>query len=253
MKKVFLNIFAFILLFAIQITAQQFLPDSPEWLVEVFFSKSSFPDKSNYYYGEMLKDVNNLTIGEELNGKGNIQFHKIKDANDESFFAIEVSVDDKVIDFYCFLVKQIEGWKISSIRRFLLPDFIYIVEDSLSNLSSLSANDSTFYLSLKLFTMNDAELKNYLNAHVTELKELVSYFDREQSDKIKLKLSSLGCNAIFKDRNYPGCVFIQILVFEKMEVGFLYSNDSSELPKISPKDFIYIEEVAPGWFIYRII
>ena len=187
MKKVFLNIFAFILLFAIQITAQQFLPDSPEWLVDMFFSKSSFPDKSNYYYGEMLKDVNNLTIGEELNGKGNIQFHKIKDANDESVFAIEVSVDDKEIDFYCFLVKQIEEWKISAIRRFLLPDFIYIVEDSLSNLSSLSANDSIFYLSLRLFIKNDSELKNYLSINISELQELVLYFNQEQSEEIKKK------------------------------------------------------------------
>jgi len=253
MKKIFLNIFAFILLFAIQIEAQQFLPASPEWLVDVFFSKSSFPDKSNYYSGEMLKDVNNLTIGEELNGKGNIQFHKIKNANDESIFTIEVSVDYKVIDFYCFLVKQTEGWKISAIRRFLLPDFIYTVEDSLSNLNSLSANDSIFYLSLKLFTMNDSDLKNYLILHLKELQELIRYFDEDQSVEIKKELAYLGCNAIFKDRNYHGCVFIQILAFEKMEAGFLYSAESSELPIISPKDFICIEEVAPGWFIYRII
>ena len=251
--KILLNIFSVILLVSNLIYSQQFSTESPEWLIEKFFEESTFSDKANYFIGEMLSDVNNPTIGEELDGKGIVQFHKIKDTKDENVFAVEVSVDNKVIDFYCFLVRQTEGWKIGAVRRFLLPAFIYTAYDSLSNLTSLSASDSTFYLSLKLFTMNDAELKNYLNAHVTELKEMVSYFDQEQSDKIKLKLSSLGCNAIFKDRKYPGCVFIQILAFEKMEAGFLYSAESSELPKVSPKDFIYIEEVSPGWFIYRII
>ena len=250
--KIVLAIITFCLS-ALNILAQNDVKDSPEWLVDSFFQQESFPDKSKYYTGEMLNDVENPTIGEELNGKGNVQFHKIKDANDECVFSVQVAVDNEVIDFYCFLMRQKEVWKINAVRRFLLPTFIYMAYDSLSNLSSLSTDDSTFYLSLKLFTMNDSKLKNYLSAHVTELQELVSYFDQEQSDKIKLKLSSLGCNAIFKDKNYPGCVFIQILAFEKMEVGFLYSTESSELPKVSPKDFIYIEEVSRGWFIYRII
>jgi hypothetical protein len=148
---------------------------------------------------------------------------------------------------------QTEVWKINAVRRFLLPTFIYMAYDSLSNLSSLSSDDSTFYLSLKLFTINDSDLKNYLNLHLKELRELIRYFDEDQSAEIKKGLASLGCSAIFKDRNYPGCVFVQILAFEKMEAGFIYTGESSELPKISPKDFICIVEVTRGWFIYRMI
>ena len=249
-KKLFLIIFYH---FAINVLAQDQTLGSPEWLIDKFFKQSTFSDKANYYTGEMLNDIDNPSLGEELSGRGIIQFHKIKDAKDENVFTVEVSVDDKVIDFYFFLKLQTEGWKIGAVRRFLLPPFIFTARDSLSNLNSLSADDSTFYLSLKLFTMTDSELKNYLNAHINELQELVSYFNQEQSDKIKKELASLGCNAIFKDRNYPGCLFIQILAFEKMEAGFLYSSESSKLPEVSPNHFICIEEVLPGWFIYRII
>ncbi len=251
MKKVVLNIFVFLLLFAGQINSQQFSAGSPEWLVDMFFSKSSFSDKANYFSGEMLEESDEPTIGEELNGKGEISFHQIKATNDENVFAVEVKLEDKVIDFYCYLQKQNNVWKINAIRRFLLPNFAYTVRDSLSNLSSLSSNDSSFYLSLKLFTMTDAELKNYLTTNLNKFQELVVAFNNNLKDKADKLLGSIGCNAIYTDKKYPGCVFIQILTFENLESGFIHADESEVVPGITANEFIYIEEVVPGWFIYH--
>jgi len=253
MRKVFLNIFFLILVFYSKILPQQFSVGSPEWLVDKFFSAENFSEKAKYYTGEMLNDINNPSIGEELKGRGTLDFHKIKDTSDECVFSVKVSVDNKVIDFYYFLVKRAEGWKNSAVRRFLLPEFIYVVLDSLSNLDSLSSADSTFFTSLKLFTSNDNELKNYLNAHLSELQGLVDYFNKNQSNGITKELNSLGCNAIFKDRNYPGCIFIQILAFETKEIGFIFADESTKLPEVSPKKFICVDEAITGWFIYRMI
>jgi len=36
-------------------------------------------------------------------------------------------------------------------------------------------------------------------------------------------------------------------------MGYFYSGESSSLPKISPNQFIYIEEILPKWYLYRII
>jgi len=253
MKNVALNIFAITFLFAGQINSQQFSVGSPEWLVDMFFSKSSFPDKANYFSGEMLSENNEPTIGEELNGKGEIFFHQLKATNDENVFAVEVKLENKVIDFYCYLVKQENNWKINGIRRFLLPNFAYTVRDSLSNLSSLSSNDSSFYLSLKLFTIADAELKNYLTINLNKFQELVVAFNNNLKDKADKLLGSVGCNAIYTDKKYPGCVFIQILTFENMEAGFIQAADTILLPQISFQNYIYIEEVTPGWFVFRTI
>ena len=158
MKKLLQNISFVVFISSSQLLSQQFTPGSPEWLVDMFFSKSIFPDKANYFSGEMLNEINEPTIGEEIKGKGEIFFHQLKATNDENVFAVEVKLENKVIDFYCYLVKQENNWKINAIRRFLLPNFAYTVRDSLSNLKSLSSNDSSFYLSLKLFTMTDADL-----------------------------------------------------------------------------------------------
>jgi hypothetical protein len=253
MKIKFLNISFFILLFSIQILSQQFSPGSPEWLVDMFFSKTNFPDKAYYYSGEMLNESDQPTIGEELKGDAEISFHQIKATVNKIVFAVEVKHDQKVVNFYCFLIKQDNAWKIFAIRRFLLPDFIYTVRDSLSELSSFSSNDSSFYLSIKLFTMTDSDLKNYLKTNLNKFQELVNYFNNNMGDEVDKGLISVGCNAIYGDKIYPGCVFIQILTFENMEAGFIQAADSVLLPEISVGKFIYIEEVSAGWFIYRMM
>lgn len=253
MKKILLNIFCLILLFASQIFPQQFSTGSPEWLVDMFFNKSSFPDKANYSTGEMVEELDHKTIGEELNGEGEVSFHQIKATNSTCVFAVEVETDKKTIDFYSYLVNDSNNWKITAIRRFLLPSFIYTVRDSLLMINTLSSNDSVFLLSLQLFTASDAELKNYFSSNLDKFQELISLFNKNEKDKADIALASVSCNAIYADRTYPGCTFIQILKFENMEAGFMQAADSNQLPEISIESFIYIEEVSAGWFVYRTI
>ncbi len=253
MKKGILNIFFLIFLFSIQLLPQQFSAGSPEWLVDMFFNKSSFPDKANYFSGEMLKYADDPTIGEELNGEGEISFHQIKTTEKEIVFAVEVTHNNEIIDFYCYLIKLESNWNINAVRRFLLPSFIYTVRDSLLQLNSLTKSDSTFLQSLQLFTASDFELKNYLKINLKKFQELISSYLNNNKDNADKILSSVGCNAIYSDRKYPGCIFIQVLNFENMEAGFINTADSFLLPEISFKEFICIEEVVAGWFIYRIM
>lgn len=231
--------------------SQQFLPDSPEWLVDMFFSKTNFQDKGEYFTGEMLNETDQPTIGEELNGKGEIYFHQIKAVNDEIVFAVEVKLENKIIDFYSYLKKENDKWKIFATRHFILPDFVFQVLDSLSQLPSIA--DSSFYLSLQLFIMNDAQLKNYFISNLDSFNKLINYFDqgnKKEGDKI---LSYLGLNAIFLDNNFPGCVFIMINNVQRLASGFIFATENVKLPVISLNEFIYVEEVVPGWFIFRSI
>jgi hypothetical protein len=250
MRRVTLNIFAFVLL-AGQIYSQQFSPGSPEWLVDMFFAKSSFPDKANYFSGEMLNEVSEQTIGEELKGKGEISFHQIKATNDENVFAVEVKLENKLIDFYCFIQKQNDVWKIFAVRRFILPDFVFQVADSLSQLPSLA--DSSLYISLKLFIRNDAQLKDYFVTNSDEFNKLLNYFKQDNKAEGDRMLAKLGLTAIFRDENFPGCIFLLINSFQSIGAGFIYVGDSAKLPEISVNDLIYLEEIIPGWFVFRSI
>lgn len=253
MKKIFLNISGVILFFSPLICSQQFTPGSPEWLIDMFFRAENFPAKGNYFTGEMLNEIDDKTIGEELSGKGVVSFHQIKATNSTCVFAVEVGTDNKTINFYSYLVNDEDKWEITAIRRFLLPAFIYTVRDSLQMLDVLSAGDSVFLLSLQLFTASDEEVKNYLNSNLDKFQELISLFNNNEKDKADIALASVGCNAIYNDRKYPGCTFIQILKFENMEAGFIQAADAILLPEISFEGFIYIEEVSAGWFVYRIM
>lgn len=251
MKKNIKNISCLILLFTSKLFSQQFSPGSPEWLVDMFFSKSNFPDKANYFTGEMIAESDQKTVGEELNGNGEISFYQIKANNSSCVFAIEVKTESKTIDFYGYLKKENDHWKITSVRRFLLPAFIYTIRDSLLNLDVISSSDSTFLLSLRLFTASDSELKNYLQVNLEKFEKLISLFSNNEKDKADIALASVGCNAIFNDNKYPGCTFIQILEFENMEAGFFRVANAILLPTISIEEFVYLEEVVTGWFIYR--
>jgi hypothetical protein len=249
MKRVALNIFAFFLLFAGQINSQQFSAGSPEWLVDMFFGKSSFPDKANYFSGEMMEEADQKTIGEELNGKGEIFFHQLKATNDENVFAVEVKLENKVIDFYCYLQKQNDVWKIYAVRRFILPEFVFQVIDSLSQLPSLA--DSSLYLSLKLFILNDAQLKEYFVTNSDAFNKLINYFNQDNKVEGDRMLAKLGLSAIFRDKNFPGCIFLLINSFQSIGAGFIYAGESAKLPEISANDLIYLEEIIPGWFVFR--
>jgi hypothetical protein len=229
--------------------SQQFSEGSPEWLVDLFFSKSSFPDKANYFTGKMLEESDKPTIGEELNGKGEIFFHQLKATSDENVFAVEVKLENKAIDFYCYLQKQNDVWKIYAVRRFILPEFVFQVIDSLSQLPSLA--DSSLYLSLKLFILNDAQLKEYFVTNSDAFNKLINYFNQDNKVEGDRMLAKLGLSAIFRDKNFPGCIFLLINSFQSIGAGFIYAGESAKLPEISANDLIYLEEIIPGWFVFR--
>ncbi len=254
MQKLSFKIIFTVLVIALKIFPQQYSIGSPEWLVDKFFSSTSFEDKADYYTDEMLNDTNQPTIGEEVSGENaQILFSKINDGKEEKTFAVELEVNDQVIDFYIYLKKFTDTWKISAVRRFLLPGFLYEALDSLSNIASISAADQNLANTLKLFTMNDAGLKNFLSKNVDKLFNLVWYFNQKETDLVNNELKNTGCSAVFKDNRFTGCVFVQVNSFNKMEVGFIYASGNYELPSVSPGEFIYIEEVLPDWYIYRIM
>ncbi|MBT8387957.1 MAG: hypothetical protein KJO12_11140, partial [Ignavibacteria bacterium] len=82
---------------------------------------------------------------------------------------------------------------------------------------------------------------------------LVLYIKDEDAKNIQNMLNGLNIDAVYQDDEFPGCFFLQIGAFDKTEMGFFYSGESSSLPEISPNLFIYTEEILPKWYIYRII
>lgn len=226
---------------------------SLEWLVDMYFSKAEFTGKANYFTGAMIEEANEPTIGEELNGSASVSYREIFSENMKKVFAVEVISDEGIVDFYCYMLETNEGWKIEAVRRFLLPGFIYSAKDSLSQITNLSPSDSDLLELVNLLTSSDDELKTYLSSNVNDFYKLVLYIKDEDAKNIQNMLSGLNIDAVYQDDKFPGCIFLQIGAFDKTEMGYFYSGESSSLPKISPSRFIYIEEILPKWYIYRVI
>ena len=226
---------------------------SPGWLVDMYFSKAEFTGKANYFTGGMIEEANEPTIGEELNGSASVSYRELLSENMKSVYAVEVKPDEGIVDFYCYMLETNEGWKIEAVRRFLLPGFIYSAKDSLSQITNLSPSDSDLLELVNLLTSSDDELKTYLRNNVNDFYKLVLYIKDEDAKNIQNLLHSLNIDAVYQNDKFPGCIFLQIGAFDKTEMGYFYAGKSSSLPEISPNLFIYIEEILPKWYIYRII
>ena len=233
--------------------AQQFNPrgGSPIWIVDMFFKQSHFPDKENYLSGEMVKDAKNPTIGEELNGKGNVVYKEVESEGNRSVYRINIGGSDKAANFYCYLSNISGKWKIEAIRKFQVPVFIYDAVDSLSKISDLPDSVSSLLRSLKLIVGPDDDLQNYLTENINDFYNLIGAFQNKATEKIDELMNDLNMGYIFTDENYPQCVFISITEFGSREAGYIYSASKTNLPQISPDRFIYIENVLPNWYVFR--
>jgi len=226
---------------------------SAEWLVYRFFAENSFPDKDKYYTGEMVRDIKNPSVGEELNGVGVVTLRQVYQQPIFTVFAVNIKVGANTTGFYSYLLNVNGKWMIQAIRKFLLPKFIYQTVDSLSQVKQIPDSTAALYKMLKLMTATDEVIKTHLKKNVSLFNDLLGAFESKNKDNFIRLIDELGLNSVFKDRKYPNCTFVQIGSFKLMEVGYIKTEDDSHLPKISQNGFIYIEEIIPGWYIYRLL
>ena len=225
--------------------------NSPEWLVDMFFKQTQFPNKEKYLIGEMMQDVNYPTIGEELNGRAIVTFKKIELNDRTGVYGVVIKDDGNTANFYCYVRNISENWKIEAVRKFQLPGFIYSSADSLSRIENIPDSVSSLLKILKLIIGTDEQLKFFLSENINDFYKIVGAFDNKRVDDLNLIMNKLNLEYIFIDENYPQCIFILIGGFDRIEVGYIFSKNKSFVPKISPERFIYIEEALPNWYVFR--
>ena len=227
--------------------------NTPEWLVDMFFKQTQFPDKEKYLSGEMMQDVNYPTIGEELDGRATVTFRKIELINQAGVYGIVIKDDGNTVNFYCY-VRNISGnWKIEAVRKFQLPGFIYSSADSLSRIENLPDSVLSLLKTLNLIIGTDEQLKLFLSENINDFYNITGAFDNKRADELIFLMNKLNLEYIYMDENYPQCIFILVGGFDRLEVGYIFSKNKSSVPKISLGRFIYIEEVLPYWYVYRAI
>lgn len=154
-------------------------------------------------------------------------------------------------DTYLFITHK-NKWIVSGIRQFsLIEPYEAFLEEAKENKDYEVGN-------AKLVLMSDFELKSWFLTHEKEMNAIVklcyngnintvSASDSKNID-ISKYLKDLHLHSIKKSDN--GNYFVTIGGMVDNHVGFIYSK-KEKVPKINPSNYIWLEQIAPCWFLYR--
>lgn len=236
---------------SVAVNAQNsYQPNTPEWLVNQFFTAPVFPNKADYFIDEMTQQLQYPTIGEELRGQATVKFREINKNNLEAVFSINISTQSDQKDFYCYLKNQ-NGWKISAIRTFIIPVYYHQLADSIINDKNLPASEKWIAHSIRLLTGTDEKLKEHLKLNFNEFKDILYRFLNEPGEEIKPMLQKLYLSSVLKPDQIAECVYFSIMEINYLETGYIYCTDNTKLPPIDPVDFILVEKIVKDWYLYR--
>ena len=220
----------------------------PDILIK-FFGHSGITDKRSIYHGEMLQYyVNEPTLGEGLPKNVLAKFRPLEETKINAVYAVLLSDGRKTQDWYAYLVKENEIWKLSAIRNLALSGVFYSALKELETTNQRTVEEEWQYQNMLLMIKSDTELKTFLINNLNYFKKVYSLFSNGRIKQSEIEAKRLFINHV----GYNGAVFeLNIGGILDNSVGYLYVPPGTNPPKMSPSDFIYVEEVADRWYIYK--
>jgi hypothetical protein len=242
---------------------------SPEWLVQRFLARDSFPDRARYYTGEMKSYAREPTLGSTLPGAVRVSFRALERGPGEAVFAAHLNDGTHAQDWYLYLVRGGEVWKLQAVRTLMLPPLFYTMLDSTAAGPDAPDSLAARVQEMRLMASSDSALKEYFAAHAREMDALAALIASKPSlrlatgdgrvepagagvGEIRHALRALHIGAASRDDvEAPGCVLLTIGGIADNEVGYVHAPPGCKVPQMSPERFIYVERVAPGWYLYK--
>jgi hypothetical protein len=241
----------------------------PRWIVSQFFLAPQWPDRARYYAGEMLSHYSRAGVVAEYGGRARPHtLRQLEGDDSRAIFAVEVEQDGRVADWYAYLTRYADGWRLTAVRTLALPLLYLEALDSLERAGPLPDSMGALLTTMRLATSTDSSLRARFGAWRSQLQAIADAFGRDSVRSIAsapaglsapthhlrtlaVQLAALGFTGAWRDADVPGCVFLEIGGMSDNEVGFLFCQASSAPPDMTPQRFILVERVAPGWYLYR--
>lgn len=167
--------------------------------------------------------------------------------------------NNQITDVYFYLQND-NGWKVSAVRLLALTGIIEQAYLGLKAKPSLTEEEKSLFENFKLTLAPDKELKTWFSGNRMLLDKLcallraksngafyVNRDDKKFPEAAEL-LRKLNLSTARMEAN--GNVEIIIGGVTDNTVGFIYSP-SKNSPKISPSSYIWVEEVAANWYLFR--
>ena len=160
------------------------------------------------------------------------------------------------IDLYFYLEEAEQGWRVSAMRTLALPPFVYMMIDQLEAQTSRSPDEDRILENVRLVTLTDAALRHWFDENRQAIDSLVEAYERLPS----------GSGAVRDDGATPGISaalaalhLTQISAAEGgivLVIGGVLDNSvglmrTASPPPMSPSEYIWVEPLADGWFLFR--
>ena len=247
---------------------------SAAWVVRQFYASRTFPGLAAHITGEYLANYPTApTMGSRLPPGVAVTSRPLLADAQRAVFATALRDTAKAEDWYTYLRREQGAWKIEAVRTLALPPMIYMLLDTLQaarKTGTLGELDARMLENLRLTTQSDSALKAYLVAHQPAFLAIARHFeaipaaeDISEEGKVRgsapdaarrqlaAELRALHLNGVMRQQSAPRCIFVVVGGMLDNEVGYIYAPDGCAPPPISPGDYIYVERVAPGWYIYK--
>lgn len=149
------------------------------------------------------------------------------------------------IDLYFYLDDE-GGWKVSAFRTLALTGLPSFLLQTLQEKGELTAEEAVMARNLELTLATDASLKLWHAEHLVALEAMAGQVD-EGGQVAKDEAQALGLVSV--GREEFGVVFMIGGIVDNT-VGFLKEGPSGP-PTISPSEYIWVEALGGGWYLFR--
>jgi len=171
--------------------------------------------------------------------------------------------DGQTTDYYFYLVKDIDGqWKVEDCRSLASIGVAWEARKKLKAKKKLSAEQIYQINNMNLLLSSDAQLsawfknnKNRLDALYRLAKALPKPYPAiiRASDKkygtIASTIAALNLDSISMAETGE----LQVILggFDRDFVGLLYSDRKGKLPPVSPRAWLWVEDLGGHWYLFR--
>lgn len=246
--------------------------DSALWVVQRFFDRDGFPARARHYTGEMLRHYRDApTLGSGLAPTVRVTYRPLQRSQQRAAFAATLRDSARAFDWYLYLVREADGWKLSAVRSLAMPAEFHVLLDSLTATARLPDSLSRLRDRMRLATRSDSALAAHLRASAARFDslasllraaptvELVGHNGRVEPESARDTISprtmallrALDLSSAYRSPDYPGCLFLGIVAVTDNELGYLYAPPACREPPIDPELFIYVERVSGPWYVYK--
>jgi hypothetical protein len=242
-------------------------------IVHHFFADSVLPDRSSMLTPRFDKLMDTTPPPGAILPRGaRLVIREISRDSANAVFETETGPATRFADWYTYLVRDAGKWKIDNLRVFELPPVHYLILDSLEVKKNLPDSIAFVRDRMRLSASSNAALKAHFAAHKAAILKLASMFEShaaitgfdesgatipanalpEANGKaLSAAMHALDIGAALRRLDAPQCVRYKIGGVDETTVGYMHFGASCTKPVVGREDVMYMERVAPDWYVYR--